>query len=145
MIEEQEAAAEPAIVQALLRATPAEQHLLLTWSRALGVIRRGDLPALKKVGAMIRLTREQQATWPLIKVLARALKLVVWDARSWRLRLGVGAVVATFVAVGNGGAAIIDLGGRIGLPLWILMGIGGAVAGTGVDWIKHRLAKTKIA
>ena len=143
--EEQETAAEPAIVQALLRATPAEQHLLLTWSRALGGIRRGDLPARKKMAAMVRLTREQKATWPLVKVIGRALKLVVWDARSWRLRLGVGAVVATFVAVGNGGAAIVALGGGIGLPLWILVGVGGAVAGTGVDWIKKQRAKTTTA
>ncbi|HYN79288.1 MAG TPA: hypothetical protein VES73_16010 [Lamprocystis sp. (in: g-proteobacteria)] len=145
MTEEQETAAEPAIIQALLRATPAEQHLLLTWSRALGVIRRGDLPALKKMAAMAGLTGEQKATWPLVKVIGRALKLVVWDRRSWRLRLGVGAVVATFVAVGNGGAGIVALGGGIGLPLWILMAVAGAVAGTVVDWIKNKRTKTKAA
>ena len=141
--EEQEQAAEPAIVQALLRAPPAEQQLLLSWSRGLGAIRQGDLSGRKKLAAMARLTRDRKATWPLVKLIGRALKHLVWDARSWKARLGVGAVIATFAAVGNAAAGIVALGGGIGLPLWVLMAVAGVVAGALIDTIKKKFAKPK--
>ncbi len=145
MTVKQESAAEPALVRSVLRATPAEQHLLLSWSRGLGAIRQSDRSAREKATAALRLTREKRATWPLVKLVARALKHLAWDARSWKLRLGVGAVIATFAAVGNGGAGIVALGGGIGLPLWVLMGLGGVVAGVLGDAIKKKLAKPKTA
>jgi hypothetical protein len=143
--EEQQPAAEPAIVQALMRATPAEQQLLLHWSRGLGAIRLRDLSAGKKLAAMVSLTRERKATWPLLKLIGRAVRHILWDARSWKARLGVGAVIATFVAVGNAGAGIVILGGGIGLPLWVLMAVGGVVVGLLIDAIKQQLTKRKIA
>lgn len=143
--DEREDAAQPALVQSLLRATPAEQHLLLSWSRGLGVIRHSDKSAREKAVAVVGLTREKRATWPIVKLIARALKQVLWDARSWKLRLGVGAIVVTFIAVGNGGAGIVALGGGIGLPLWVLMGLGGVVAGVLVDAIKKKVVKPKAA
>ena len=94
---------------------------------------------------MFRLTRDRKAAWPLAKVIGRALKHVVWDARSWKLRLGVGAVVATFVAVGNGGAGIVALGGGIRFPLWVLMAVGGVALGMLADAIKKKIAKPKAA
>jgi hypothetical protein len=133
------------LVQSLLRATPAEQHLLLTWSRGLGAIRNSDRSAREKVASVVSLTREKKATWPIVKLIVRALKHVIWDARSWKLRLGVGAIVSTFVAVGNGGAGIVALGGGIGLPLWVLMGLGGVVAGVLADAIKNKVGKPKAA
>ncbi len=143
--DERESADRPALVQSLLRATPAEQQLLLTWSRGLGAIRQSGLSAREKAAAVVSLTREKRATWPIVKLIARALKHVVWDARSWKLRLGVGAIVATFVAVGNGAAGIVALGGDIGLPLWVLMGLGGFVAGVLADAIKKKAGKPKAA
>ena len=145
MTEEQESAAVPLMVQSLLRATPAEQHRLLSWSRGLGAIRVSDLPALKKAAATVRLTRESKATWPLAKLIGRVLKHVAWDARSWKLRLGLGTVIATFAAIGNSGAAIVSLGGGFGLPLWVLIGAGGVAAGVLGDAIKKKVAKPKAA
>jgi hypothetical protein len=138
MSEVQETTAQPAIVQAVLRLPPAEQQRLLGWSRGLGEIRYGTLRGFKKVAAMLALTRDRKATWPLLKLLALALKNVVWDARSWTFRLGVGAVIATFVAADNGGAGIVALGGGIGLPLWMLIGAGGVLIGLPADKIKAR-------
>ncbi|WP_295394696.1 hypothetical protein [uncultured Thiodictyon sp.] len=143
--EEQETAAQPAIVQALLRAPPAEAQLLLAWARGLGVIRHGELRGGKKMAAMFALTRDHKATWPILKVMSRAVKIIAWDARSWKLRLGVVAVVGTFVAVGNEGAAIVALGGGIGLPLWVLMGAGGVVLGLLADLVKRQLQKPRAA
>ncbi len=138
MSEVQETAARPAIVQAVLRLPPAEQHRLLGWSRGLGEIRYGTLRGFKKAAAMLALTRDRKAIWPFLKVLTLALKHVVWDARSWTLRLGVGAIIATFVTVEKGGAGIVSLGDGIGLPLWMLIGAGGVLIGVLADTIEKR-------
>ncbi len=138
MSEVEETAAQPAIVQAVLRLPPAEQQRLLGWSRDLGSIRYGTLRGFKKAGAMLALTRDRKAAWPLLKVLTLALRHSIWDARSWTLRLGVGAILGTFVAVENGGAGIVALGGGFGLPLWMLMGAGGVLIGLLADRIKAR-------
>lgn len=138
MSQVQENAAQPAIVQAVLRLPPAEQQRLLGWSRGLTEIHYGTLPGFKKAVAMLALTRDRKVAWPLLKLLSLALKHSLWDARSWTLRLGLGAVIATFVAIGNAGAAIVTLGGWIGLPLWMLIGAGGVLAGLLADRIKAR-------
>ncbi len=141
--QEHETEPEPALVQALLRANPAEQHRLLAWSRGLGVIRRSDLRFHQKLGALLRLTRDNQATWPLVKVMLRAVKILVWDARSWKFRLGIGSVVATFTAIGNEATEVLPLGGGIGLPLWMIIAIGGLSAGLVGDAINKRLARSR--
>jgi hypothetical protein len=143
--EEQERAAQPALVRSILLATPAEQHLLLSWARGLGGIRQRDLPVHKKAVAALKLTRDSRATWPFLKVLARALKQLAWDARSWKLRLGVGAVVVTIATVGNGAAGIVALGAGLGLPLWVLTGFTGVLAGMLLDAIKQKAAKSRSA
>jgi hypothetical protein len=58
-------------------------------------------------------------------------------------RLGVWSVVATITAIGNGAAAIVPLGGGIGLPLWMIVGIGGLSAGLVGDALKKRLARSR--
>jgi len=134
--EEQEAV--PAIQQALLRAPPAEAQVLMDWVRGLSAIRNGELRGRRKVAAQLALLRESKAGWPLVKVMARALKIGAWDARSWKLRLGLGAILGTFVAIGNAGAGIVPLGGGIGLPLWVLMGAGGVLIGLIADQVRKR-------
>ncbi len=143
MSEVQETAAEPAIVKALLRLPPSEQHRLLEWSQGLGAIRYGTLRGGKKVVAMFALTRDKQAAWPLVKLMARAFKHIVWDARSWKFRLGLGTVIATFVAIGNAATDTVALGGGIGLPLWVMIGAGGAVVGLLADKIETRMRKRR--
>lgn len=139
MSDVQETEAEPAIVQVLRRLAPAEQHLLLEWSRRLGAIRYGALRGGQKAVAILTLTRDNKVAWPLLKVMSLALKHVIWDARSWILRLGLGSVIATFVAIGNGGAEIVTLGGGVGLPLWMLVGAGGALIGLLADRISAQM------
>ena len=143
MSEEQETAAVPAIQQALLRARPAEAQVLMDWARGLSAIRLGELRGRKKVAAQLALIRDTKAAWPLVKVMARALKIIAWDARSWKLRLGLGAIVATFVVVGNAGAGIVALGGGLGLPLWVLMGGGGVLVGLLADLVRKRMRKPR--
>ncbi len=141
MSEEQEDAAVPAIQQALLRAPPGEAQLLMGWMRGLRDIGQGELRGRHKAAAKLALLRDSKAAWPLAKVMGRALKIVAWDARSWKLRLGVLAVVGTFVAVGNAGAGIVPLGGGIGLPLWVLAGGGGVLIGLLADVIRKKTRK----
>jgi hypothetical protein len=88
---------------------------------------------------MLALTREKKALWPLAKVAVLALKHMVWDARSWRLRLGLGAIIVPFIAIGNAAAASVDLGGGVRLPLWLPIGAAGTVIGLLRDlYQRHR-------
>jgi hypothetical protein len=139
--EARETATQPALVQALLRLRPREQQRLLEWARGVGAIRYGALRGGEKLRAMLALTREKEALWPLAKVMALALRHVLWDARSWKVRLGVGAVIAIFVAIGNEAPNIVDLGGGIGLPLWMLIAGGATAAGSIADRVKARVGK----
>ena len=127
---------EPAIVIALRRLPLAEQHRLLEWSRGWGEIRYGQLRGMSKIAAMFALTRDNQAFWPLTKLMSLALKVVIWDARSWTFRLILWPLVVLFVVNGNAAAGIVPLGGGIGLPLWTLIGAGGALVGLLADKIQ---------
>jgi hypothetical protein len=129
---------QPAIVKAVLRAPVAEQQRLLAWSREIGVIRLGDLKGRAKAAAVLALTRERKAAWPLAKVVGRAFWIILWEARSWALRLGVLALIATFTVIGNAAAGIVPLGGGLGLPLWVLTGGSGALAGLIADQVVKR-------
>jgi hypothetical protein len=140
---EQQNESQPALVHAVLGAPPNEQQLLLAWSRGLGAIRRGDLPPREKAAAILTLTREHQAGWPLVKVMARAMKHILWDARSWKLRLGVLAVIATFATVGQASAGIVSLGAGIGLPLWLIIGAGGVLAGAVADLVTRKIRRPR--
>jgi hypothetical protein len=129
---------QPAIVQAFMRAKPAEQHLLLGWSRSLTDIRLSDRPAGQKVAAIVAMTRERQAGWPLIKLLGRALRALIWDARSWRFRLGIGSLMAVFLVYGTSAAALVPLAPGIRLPLWILVGAVSFIVGMILDRVLER-------
>jgi hypothetical protein len=73
-----------------------------------------------------------------MKRAAKELKRVGWDKRSWKARLGMGAVIATLMTVGNAGAGIAALGTAIGVPLWIVIG-----AGAIVDEVASKLGMPK--
>lgn len=130
---------QPAMVHALRRLAPAEQRRLLEWSRGLGPIRYGALRGRQKMVALLAFTRDCQVMWPLAKLIGLTFRRVLWDARSWMMRLGLGGILATFLAVGNGGAEILNLGDGVGLPLWLWMGAGGALIGFLADRIGARL------
>lgn len=52
-----------------------------------------------------------------------------WDERSWMARLGLPGILIGAVVFGGEGAGIAAFGGAIGVPLWIVLGGGGAFAG----------------
>jgi hypothetical protein len=136
---DQDQTPQPAIVRAFMHASPAEQHLLLGWSRSLTEIRLSDRTAVQKLRAIAALTRERRAGWPLLKLLGRAIRALVWDARSWRFRLGLGALFIVFTVSGTSAAALVPLMNGISLPLWILVGSAGFLVGMAIDLVlKHR-------
>lgn len=144
MAEKQEQSSHSSIAQSVVRATTSdEQQLLLNWAKSLLTIRQSSLPVHKKAAAAVKLTRDSKAIWPLMKVISRELKRVGWDDRSWKARLGLGAIVATIAAVGNAGAGIAALGGGIGVPLWVVIGAGGTFAGVLVDELTKSLGRPK--
>jgi hypothetical protein len=115
--------------------------MLLAWAQRLLVIRKSDLPIHSKAIQAVRATQESKAIWPLLKVTSKELKRVGWDDRSWKSRLGLGAVVATLATVGSAGAGIAALGGGIGLPLWVVFGAGGTFIGLLADELVKKLGK----
>ncbi|NCA70964.1 MAG: hypothetical protein EOM91_12815 [Sphingobacteriia bacterium] len=135
MTETEQTSPQPAIVQAFMRAKPTEQHRLLGWSRELTAIRLSDRTMGQKLAAMLALTRERQATWPLLKLIGRAMRILVWDARSWKMRLGAGSLLGVLLIQGSSAAALVPLGAGIALPLWLLVGVGGLLAGVAADLI----------
>lgn len=115
------------------RTTPEEQRVLLTWAQALLEISKRPGSSLLKTKAAVMLTIESRAMYPLLKLLMAELKRVGWDERSWTGRLGLGGVLGTLALAGNAGAGIAALGGAVGIPLWVVLGSGGATLGIVVD------------
>lgn len=132
------------IARAIVRdASADEQVALRDWAEGLLHIRNKNLPALKKVSEAIKLTKESSVIVPIVKRASGELKRVGWDERSWKSRLGMGAILATLVLVGNAGAGIAALGTAIGVPLWIVIGAGATFAGAIVDEVKSKSGKPK--
>ncbi|MBK1646089.1 hypothetical protein CKO25_15825 [Thiocapsa imhoffii] len=138
MTEREQTTDQPAIVRAFMQAKPAEQHLLLEWSRGFTAIRLSERGGGEKLTAFLALTRERRAAWPLVKLLGRALRILLWDARSWTFRLGVGSLLVVFVGFGPSAAALIPLVEGIRLPLWILVGGVAVLLGVLIDLIRKQ-------
>ena len=122
-----------------------EREALRRWAEGLLQIRAKNLPASKKVKEAIKLTKESKVIAPVIKKFAIDLKRVGWDNRSWKSRLGMGTSMAILVAAGSAGAGIAAMGTAISVPLWVVIGAGGAFAGAIVDEVKSKSNKPKTA
>lgn len=139
---EPDKSSQAAVVRTVVESTTkAEQEMLLGWAQKLLAIRNGGLPVYRKAVQAIKATQESKAIWPLLKITSKELKRVGWDDRSWKARIGLGAVLATLASVGSAGAGIAALGGGIGLPLWVVVGAGGTFIGLLVDELIKKLGK----
>jgi hypothetical protein len=118
---------------------PADREMFLCWLQELKALRDRDLSFREKAIAVARLTHDRRGVWPLVKITASTLRKHGWTDRSWKARLSVGAAVATLASVGSAGAGIAALGGAIGVPLWLVFGAGGILAGTLIDELLEAL------
>ncbi len=128
------------IVQDLVNdANLEQQQALLEWSKELLAIRQSDDSVGAKARAAVSATARRKVVWPMVRVMLHRLKRLGWDERSWKTRLGIGAVAATVAVFGGQGAGIAALGTAIGVPLWIIFGAGGTFAGLLIDELEEAI------
>lgn len=121
--------------------TPEERARLLLWSEGLLEIRRSNLGVYRKASESLAFTRKSKVIWPVVKRITTELKKVGWDKQSWKVRLGLGAIILAVAAFGKAKAGIAALGSAIGVPLWVVFGAGGTFAGMLIDEAMSMLQK----
>ena len=90
----------------------------------------------EKAKKAVSLTKESNVVWPIVRMMATELKRVGWDERNWASRLALSGLFIGIVVFSSEGAGIAAFGTAIGVPLWIVLGSGGALAGAILDEIK---------
>jgi hypothetical protein len=123
-----------AIVRALdQQLDVAQRQKVLSWAQALLYIRTGRGSARSKAIAAINVTRRSGVIGELLERMIAMATEAGWRNRGWPARLGLAAALVTLVTVGKRNAGIAALGGAVGVPLWMVLGAGGTLAGTLVD------------
>jgi hypothetical protein len=110
-----------------------QRQELLQWAECMVAIRESNAPAHLRARQAVRETWQRVSIHAVIRSLSRELKHHGWSERSWAARLGMGAAAGAAVTVGGKGAGIAAMGGAIGVPLWMVFGAGGALAGVVIE------------
>lgn len=110
---------------------------LRSWAQEVLRIKESTLPAYEKAKAALLASTNRQALAPLMQVGWRELKRVGWTERGLSARLAIGAAVGALTLSGQG-AGIAALGGAVGLPLFVVFGAGGALAGVVIEEIRKK-------
>lgn len=116
----------------VVAAKPEQIDALRAWAQAMLDIKASHQPALQKAKAAILASTDRQALAPLLHVAWREMKRVGWTERGLPARMAIGAATAALTVSGQG-AGIAALGGAIGVPLFVVFGAGGALAGVIID------------
>lgn len=123
--------------------TTPERTALILWANRLLKIRNSNKPSFKKASEALKLTMQSKVIWPFAKIIGREMKRHAWDERSLKGRMGLGAAAIGAVVFGGQGAGIAALGTAIGVPLWIVLGAGGAFAGMLIEELSERNSSGK--
>jgi hypothetical protein len=113
--------------------TVAEKNALSAWATQLLDIRANTRSPVQRAWQAIRLTSTTAIVWPTVKIVARELKLHGWDDRSWAARFGITGAALGLAVFGGQAAGVAALGTAIGVPLWVVVGSGGAFAGVLIE------------
>lgn len=126
------------IGQAIVVATkPEDLDALRVWAQTMLDIRASNAPALQKAKNAIVASTDRKVLAPILQVAWRELRRVGWEERGLPARMAMGAAAAALTLSGQG-AGIAALGGAIGVPLFVVFGAGGALAGVIVDEIRRK-------
>ncbi|MGN7437635.1 MAG: hypothetical protein ACTHOO_03245 [Alcanivorax sp.] len=116
----------------------SEREMLIDWLESLLDIRKLQIPNRKKAALAIKETKSRKIIFPIIKKISSMLKSKLWDQRGTASRFAIiGTSIGLSVFYGQS-AGIAALGGAIGVPLWVVLGAGGAYAGTIIEEAKKR-------
>lgn len=115
-------------------ATETQRLAIAAWAADLLAIRNDSaLTAVEKARRAVRLTAGASVVSPMAVILSREVRRLGWDDRSWAGRLGLAGAGLGLALFGGQGAGIAALGTAIGVPLWIVLGSGGAFAGVLIE------------
>jgi hypothetical protein len=131
-----------ALVDDLLSGLTSEERLALQiWLEELLVIRRYAGSNRQKMRLLLAALKKSQSIAPIAKTLFFKLKKHGWDGLGGVTKWAVGSAAVALFAFGGAGAGIAAFGGAIGIPLFIVFGAGGALAGTIIQEIDRRNSK----
>lgn len=115
------------------RLADADRDAVAGWLRGLLKLREADLPIIDKAAQALKLTAASNVVWPTAKLVAVEVKRLAWDDRGLPARMGLGAAALGVALLGGQSAGVAALGTAIGVPLWIVLGAGGAFAGVLIE------------
>jgi hypothetical protein len=115
------------------RLDETDRKAVIAWAQNLLAIRAADVSVKKKAMLALRMTASEKVVWPVAKMIAAEVKRLVWDDRGIPARIGMGAAALGAVMLGGQSAGIAALGTAVGVPLWIVLGAGGAFAGVLIE------------
>ncbi|HQX66367.1 MAG: hypothetical protein IPH43_14770 [Xanthomonadales bacterium] len=116
---------------------PNELDALRLWAQAMLDIRSSNTSAISKAKAAILASTDRKVLAPVLQVAWQELKRVGWTERGLPARMAMGAAVGALTLSGQG-AGIAALGGAIGVPLFVVFGAGGALAGVIIDETRRK-------
>ena len=116
---------------------PEDLDALRNWAQTMLEIRASNAPALEKAKRAVAASADKKVLAPILNVAWREMKRVGWEERSLPARMAMGAGVAALTLSGQG-AGIAALGGAIGVPLFVVFGAGGALAGVIIDEVRKK-------
>ena len=105
---------------------PEEQQRFRTWVARLVEIRQSNVGSFSKAVQAVTATVSNGVAISIARQLAGELKRLGWTERGLKWRVAFLASVVSAVMTGGQGAGIAALGGAIGVPLWLVIGAGGA-------------------
>jgi hypothetical protein len=117
--------------------TRTDRQVVASWIESLLNIARSTGSRTEKALAAIAATRKADVVLPITVLIAKESKRICWDERSWPSRLALSGLAVGVVVFGGEGAGIAAGGTAIGVPLWIVLGAGGAFAGALLEEIKR--------
>lgn len=132
------------IAKKIIDQTPNSHELdLANYLNKLLEIRSSQDSTVNKIINTVKATAKHNDIGQFLSVFYRVAKMVMWDSTSLSAKLAIAAGGAAAVATGGAGAGIAAAGGAIGVPLWIVVGGGGALAGTLLQEIKNKYDLTR--
>ena len=121
------------------------REALLDWAQKLMEIRSSNLPAVSKARQALSASTKKkvvvsatQIIYTTIEPIMRDVKRHGWDERGIAGRFTIGGIVLGATAFSGQGAGLAALGSAVGLPLWFVLGAGGAFLGTLVEELSRK-------
>jgi hypothetical protein len=120
-------------VRVATQLNPEDRPVLKAYAEDLLAIRESDSSVARKAMDALDRTVNRELMRVFTTTAAKSLVKVAWQDRTWAARLGLSAAAVAAATTAGQGAGIAAFGSAIGVPLWVVLGAGGAFAGVLVD------------